>query len=1058
MTVQDQLAADDECGLVAWGQSNRLPYGDRDTEGFVEAPHLKLRAAGSDLSIVGIAPATAAGHGAIGTRSVVSVAEALVANEWVNGELRLVQHEYGDSVASTLRSGHAKVVSNQAAAVVAVVFDTAADTVIWPLHGRLNGSQVVFSSTGTLPGLTAGVVYWVRDAGENTFKVAASPHGAAIDLTGGSGAHTAHARAALLVEWQVSFLAAASGVTFSIGTPGTVNHGAHLLTAGSTVSFDSNTPPELTPGQTYWVTPIDANSYRVSATLGGAAIAFSGAGGTTTATPGLLASVSGYVHLHDRFNSYENVLVVTPYQPIEPGPYPAGTPVVPGVTLAADVTSYADCALALPYAYNEGIDGYGAVGTATVSGVTVTLQGGQTIENQLFRGGFIRCGNAKGRIASNTTTTVTVEAWIPAAGPGSGTHAYELHLPHWRNNPHHYTAGEGFLYPSGNSQPGGLSASSLGLIYSRPRARLVGSYVGRVLADQPASTAINGSGLAQVRTNATAQLTVSVSGGQLVIQRASTTRSATTGLIQFEDILRAGNVVELVGLGQSPTVDGSWRVASVEHTTAAAGSIIRLTPLDPSLVSVPGSVSGTVPSGATVTRRYWKPTHRFGSLIEAAWRLSNAIGRRIVVTTLGVNGASQVLAKDNNTVGYQGQIGWWDDDLAFDWTPGNPRGLAARLKRLVEFIAPRAVRASLGTTKRYRVLAIDSWQGESDAMTAAGRELAARSCRTFVEWLRNVIGAAGLSPYRGDAKVPVHWAQITTSPWEIEGIGGDTDGKVNAGIFRLAAFDGFAASIDPDGQPKMPDTIHFNGVGEARNGKAVADALLPLIDLAFRFGFGSAAVAVANEALTLLGDSPNVTDLDPPNATEQAKKAAQMLPEARKSVLQSHPWSFATKRVAPVLVDEPVSTWAYSYALPPDLLHPTAVLPPDAPDDLQVRAAPVYDSRRVVHPTQRLPASQPYRIETTTNGERVLRTNQENAVLVYTASNVDFAVWDPLARQACAYWLAYLLAGSLLKGKTGAAVAREMMQMAQFTLQRAAAQNAEYQQDVRPESGCPWLP
>ena len=32
-----------------------------------------------------------------------------------------------------------------------------------------------------------------------------------------------------------------------------------------------------------------------------------------------LANVAGYVHLHDRFKTYSNVHVVTPYQPIEPG-------------------------------------------------------------------------------------------------------------------------------------------------------------------------------------------------------------------------------------------------------------------------------------------------------------------------------------------------------------------------------------------------------------------------------------------------------------------------------------------------------------------------------------------------------------------------------------------------------------------------------------------------------------------------------------------------------------------------------------------------------------------
>ena len=51
-------------------------------------------------------------------------------------------------------------------------------------HGYVDGDQVVFVN-GTPPtGLTAGTIYFVRDSTTDTFKVAATAGGSAIDITG----------------------------------------------------------------------------------------------------------------------------------------------------------------------------------------------------------------------------------------------------------------------------------------------------------------------------------------------------------------------------------------------------------------------------------------------------------------------------------------------------------------------------------------------------------------------------------------------------------------------------------------------------------------------------------------------------------------------------------------------------------------------------------------------------------------------------------------------------------------------------------------------------------
>lgn len=70
--------------------------------------------------------------------------------------------------------------------------------VSWVGHGLTAGAPVYFSTTGALPtGLTAGTVYYVVSPTADSFSVAATVGGAAIETTGaGTGTHTAYAQPA----------------------------------------------------------------------------------------------------------------------------------------------------------------------------------------------------------------------------------------------------------------------------------------------------------------------------------------------------------------------------------------------------------------------------------------------------------------------------------------------------------------------------------------------------------------------------------------------------------------------------------------------------------------------------------------------------------------------------------------------------------------------------------------------------------------------------------------------------------------------------------------------
>lgn len=79
------------------------------------------------------------------------------------------------------------------------------DVVTVTAHGLDDGDKIVFQSGYTPTGLTANTTYFVRDKTTNTFKVAATAGGSAIDITVDS---------ALLWVGKVATITAGNGFTF----------------------------------------------------------------------------------------------------------------------------------------------------------------------------------------------------------------------------------------------------------------------------------------------------------------------------------------------------------------------------------------------------------------------------------------------------------------------------------------------------------------------------------------------------------------------------------------------------------------------------------------------------------------------------------------------------------------------------------------------------------------------------------------------------------------------------------------------------------------------------
>lgn len=187
----------------------------------------------------------------------------------------------------------------------------------------------------------------------------------------------------------------------------------------------------------------------------------------------------------------------------------------------------------------------------------------------------------------------------------------------------------------------------------------------------------------------------------------------------------------------------------------------------------------------------------------------------------------------------------------------------------------------------------------------------------------------------------------------------------------------------------------------------------------------ASALDICNLALAHLGDSANVSSIDPPEGSAQAEHCARFYPVARDSLLEMHNWSFATRRVQLALLAEDIDTaWSYAYAAPNGMVKPIAVLLDGSTNDAD---------------------AQPYITETLSTGLVIIYTNAENAVLRYVARVTDTTKFTPLFVDALSWLLASYLAGPIIKGDSGVQAGRACFQTFTGQYQRAAGSDANLQ-------------
>lgn len=137
-------------------------------------------------------------------------------------------------------------------------------------------------------------------------------------------------------------------------------------------------------------------------------------------------------------------------------------------------------------------------------------------------------------------------------------------------------------------------------------------------------------------------------------------------------------------------------------------------------------------------------------------------------------------------------------------------------------------------------------------------------------------------------------------------------------------------------------------------------------------------LTILNGALLMLGDDP-IVSLD--ENTKRRKVATGLFATSRDTVLRMHPWNSAVKRaLLSPLADAPVSTYAYLYVLPSDLLRLLDV----STDDYKVEA-------------------------------RHIACNISSLACRYIYRNVNYETWDALLVQTMQAYMAMVLAYPITK-------------------------------------------
>ncbi len=181
-------------------------------------------------------------------------------------------------------------------------------------------------------------------------------------------------------------------------------------------------------------------------------------------------------------------------------------------------------------------------------------------------------------------------------------------------------------------------------------------------------------------------------------------------------------------------------------------------------------------------------------------------------------------------------------------------------------------------------------------------------------------------------------------------------------------------------------------------------------------------IDICNAALGHIGNDNQISSINPPDGSTEAGYCKRFFPFARKELLESFNWAFATTRQQLTPVDNPSSQWQFAYAVPSNCLKPIRVL--------RATMLPIFllEYSRVTGDflsQSNESASAPFQVE---NG--VIFTHEPQAVLIYLRDVSDPTKFTPTFTATLGYLLASYLAGPILRGSEGAGSAQKYRDLA----------------------------
>jgi hypothetical protein len=185
-------------------------------------------------------------------------------------------------------------------------------------------------------------------------------------------------------------------------------------------------------------------------------------------------------------------------------------------------------------------------------------------------------------------------------------------------------------------------------------------------------------------------------------------------------------------------------------------------------------------------------------------------------------------------------------------------------------------------------------------------------------------------------------------------------------------------------------------------------------------------VLICNKALSRIGCG-RISSLVSPS-TKEAKECKLIFETCRDATLEAHDWSFARKRKELSKYADSYAGWDYAYQIPPDCIAPRKIYDPYE-GEVNI---PGFSSTR-----------EPIKFEPATNSDLdkgLILTNQDDALLIYTARVTDVNRFSAMYIDALAYKLAADLAVPL-RGKE--ALSRTMIMLFDAAVVRAQASDAQ---------------